>query len=118
MMATQADCYKLVQQVVTARDRFCRAPGCSALSSAGHHIFPRARLATAFHPLYVIGLCAACHIGWAHGRPEEFLQWVVSWMGEGNYYAALRLSNTVVKNQDYDEIAAGLKNALTMYVGK
>jgi hypothetical protein len=47
--------------------------------------------------------------------PISFKAWVKSWLGEEEYDTALRLSHTAVKNQDYDEIAAGLKIVLTTY---
>lgn len=105
---SKEDCYNLVQKIACARDKSCRAPGCSYPSTAGHHFFKRDRLATAFDLRYVWGMCLGCH-GWAHRQPDQFREWVISTIGENEYYTGLRLSHTVVKNLDYEEIRDGLK---------
>lgn len=116
----EQECYALIQAVVLARDVFCRAPGCVHASASAHHIFKRDRLATAFNPTYLVGLCLTCHTSWAHGHPEEFREWLLSWMGDA-YYEGLRLSNTIVKNYDYkctrDALRKTLK-ALLVYDGR
>lgn len=111
-MSAKNDCYRLIQEVVVARDVFCRAPGCGRLSAAGHHLYKRDRLATAFDPRYVIGLCNDHHVPWSHKEPNEFREWVISWMGEDEYYAGLRLSNTTVKHQDFEQIRECLREKL------
>lgn len=111
-MSAKNDCYRLIQEVVVARDIFCRAPACGRLSSTGHHLYKRDRLATAFDPRYVIGLCNDHHVPWAHKEPNEFREWVISWMGEDEYYAGLRLSNTTVKQQDFEQIREYLREKL------
>ncbi len=116
-MPNKHDCYALLQQVVVARDRLCRAPGCCGLATAGHHIFKRDRLATAFLPKYAIGLCINCHIPWAHKEPDQFTEWVISWMSEEEYYAGLRLSHTAVKFLDYDAIYQSLREELKKQTG-
>lgn len=108
-MKTKSDCYALLQEVVTARDRLCRAPGCCGLSSAAHHIFGRGNLTTAFNPRYAIGMCLKCHVPWAHAKPVQFKEWVISWMGTDEFYSALRLSNMVIKHHDYDKIYKDLR---------
>lgn len=111
-MSAKGDCYALIQAIAVARDRLCRAPGCRSPSTAGHHLFKRDRLATAFDPRYVWGVCPACH-GWAHRHPAQFRGWVISIMGENEYYAALRLSNSVVKHQDFIQIRDNLRAELS-----
>lgn len=103
-MSTAKDCYALLQAIVTRRDPFCRRPGCHRPTSAGHHIFKRDRMASAFDPQFCVGLCAHCHTSWAHGQPDEFRAWVIGWMGESEYYDALRTSHSIVKHQDLNEI--------------
>lgn len=72
-------------------------------------------MGTAFNPRYAIGMCAGCHVPWAHGEPVEFQNWVISWLGEDEFYAALRLSNTVVKNQNFNDIRDFLRLELAKY---
>jgi len=67
-------------------------------------------MATAFDPRYVIGLCVDCH-RWAHAKPAQFTDWVISWMGD-EYYFGVRKSHTVVKDVNYIEIREGLKRIL------
>jgi len=113
MNSTKKDCYALVQAVTIARDIFCRAPGCSSMATAGHHLYKRDRMATAFNPRYVVGLCVDCH-GWAHAEPDEFKEWVISWMGD-DYHDGFALSRTIVKYQDFDQIRANLRRELAKY---
>ena len=109
MDSVKKQCYDLVQEIVLMRDISCRAPGCvGEVSTAGHHIFGRGNLSTAFDLRYVWGMCLGFH-GWAHRQPDQFREWVISSMGEEQYYTALRLSNTVVKNLDFEEIRDGLR---------
>lgn len=114
MNAIKKECYALIQQVVKARDVFCRGPGCPAITTSGHHIYSRSDVGTAFNPRYTVSLCVDCH-AWAHGEPIAFQNWVISWMGEDEYYAALRLSNAVVKHQDFNQIREFLKQELAKY---
>lgn len=111
-MSAESDCHKLIQQIVSTRDVCCRRPGCSGRPVAGHHSFGRSNPTTAFNPRYAVGLCVRCHIPWGHGKPVEFREWLMSWMGEEEYYEALRLSNQPLKNIDYDQIKEDLKSIL------
>ncbi len=104
---TKADCYRVIQEIAVARDKVCQKPGCSRRAEAGHHLWKRDRLATAFLPEAILGLCTQHHTGWAHNKPKEFKDFMVSRMGK-RYYELQRLSNTVVKNLDYDAIYQGL----------
>jgi hypothetical protein len=110
-MSAKEDCYRLIQEIAVAQNPFCRAPGCENPSTCGHHLFKRDKMATAFDPRYVWGVCLGCH-GWAHRQPEQFREWAISIMGEEEYYAALRMSNSIVKYLDFNEIRRGLKMAL------
>jgi hypothetical protein len=71
-------------------------------------------MSTAFDPKYCIGLCQQDH-EWAHGQPDEFREWVIGQLGEEVYYDGLRLSNVVVKNQNYSQVRDALKIELARY---
>jgi len=94
------DCYKLIQMIALARDKGCQNPECSRLGEAGHHLFKRDRLATAFDPEAVIGLCTQCHTGFAHNHPRLFKEFMVERMGD-RYYQLRRRSSEAVKDMDY-----------------
>jgi 5-methylcytosine-specific restriction endonuclease McrA len=49
-----------------------------------HHIFTKTRLATRWTLKNGVTLCFHCH-RWAHAAGEEFRQWVLSWMDQGEY---------------------------------
>jgi len=114
MDSIKRECYALVQAVVCARDIFCRAPGCSNLATAAHHMYKRDRLATAFNPQYLIGLCVDCH-AWAHAEPDEFREWVIQWMGTDEYEYGHQLSLTVCKHIDFKKVRDNLKQDLAKY---
>jgi hypothetical protein len=105
------ECYKLIQEIAIAQDPFCIYPRCSNRSTVGHHLFSRARMATAFHPECVKGLCNTDHRN-AHDHPAAFQFFMENIMGE-RYFELMRLSNTVVKNIDFKEIRDELKKKLT-----
>lgn len=109
-MSAKQDCYRLIQEIVVKRDVFCQWPSCSQRSSSGHHLFKRDRLATAFLPEAVIGLCAQHHVPQIVSS-EEFRDLMVSRMGE-NYYYLQRLSNTVVKHFDFGQCRRHLRTLL------
>ncbi len=108
-MSAEADCYRLLQEIVVKRDGICRAPWCNKPATVGHHIFKRDRAATAHDPRYSFGLCHECHVVWAHGEPNDFREWLISEMGQDEYDNGRRLSNTVVKYQDYAKIKETLE---------
>ena len=114
-MSAKDDCYRLIQEISVARDPFCRAPGCERLSTCGHHLFPRSRLATAFDPRFIIGLCHYCHVPWAHAKTKEFQEWVISWMGEDVFIEGVRLSNSIVKHLDFNEKRRYLMTELSKF---
>ena len=114
MNPVKVECYALVQEIVVKRDIFCRCPGCCNLAGAGHHLFKRDRMATAFNTKYVIGVCVECH-DWARNEADEFREWVLSWMGSNEYYEAWRLSLTVAKHIDFKQIRDNLKQELGKY---
>lgn len=101
-MSAKDDCYKLIQQIAVLKDPFC-VHGCGRRSSCGHHVFKRDRLATAFDPDLVVGLCAQCHTGWAHGKDaDDFKQFMIKRIGKDAFYAARRRSNEIVKGFEYE----------------
>jgi hypothetical protein len=99
----ERECFALMQMIAVARDILCRAPGCWQSATAGHHIFGRGA-AVAFDPRYILGMCALCHVPWAHARPKEFDEWVQSWMDKHEYAEGVRLSQSIAKHLDYKKI--------------
>ena len=110
-MGNRKDCERLMQEIATKREAFCARPGCNSPSQCGHHVFGRARLATAFLPEGIIGLCAKDH-GWAHARPNEFKKFMIDRLGEDRYYELRHLSYTHVDHPDYTEIREELRRVL------
>jgi len=102
------ECYKLIQELVTKETPFCKR--CGAPATVGHHLYKRDRLATAFLPEALWSLCAECH-NWVHRNPYPFQVMVINEIGE-RYYELLRLSHTVVKNMDFDQVKKELKKRL------
>jgi len=49
-----------------------------------HHIFTKSRLPTRWIPENGVSLCYFCH-RWAHSAGEEFREWILSWMDQGEY---------------------------------
>jgi ribosomal protein S27AE len=88
-MTGKRDCYRLFQEIVTARNGKCRRCGTTPISA--HHIFHRNRMATAFLPENGIGLCAECH-QWAHQKPALFRTWIMGSIGADRYEKLRRLS--------------------------
>jgi hypothetical protein len=113
-MSAKDDCFKLIQQIAIARDKVCQHPDCCTSVEVGHHIFSRSRMATAFLPEAVIGLCAWHHSTWAHGKPKAFKEFMVERIGE-RYHQLRRRSYETVKNPDYNEIRQGLVKVLEAY---
>ena len=108
MRADKAACYRLIQVVVLHQYPYCRVPGCSLISSAGHHAFPRNRLGTAFNPKAVISLCVGHH-GVAHAEPKLFQPVIQSIIGEE--YEELRelsLMSVQLRGKDFRRIKAAL----------
>jgi len=95
MTSPKSECYRLIQQIAVKRDPRCIVIGCGAPSTVGHHLFKRSRMATAFLPEAVRGLCHPCHLK-AHASPAWFRALMISMIGD-RYYELERLSNTVVK---------------------
>ena len=112
MRADKAACYRLIQVVVLHQYPYCRVPGCSLISSAGHHAFPRNRLGTAFNPKAVISLCVGHHTFGnfsAHESPELFESVIKSIIGEE--YEELRelsLMSVQLRGKDFRRIKAAL----------
>jgi len=114
-MSAKDDCYKLTQEIAVARDVVCQRPECIRPADCGHHIFKRDRMATAFLPEAVVGVCTQDHTGWAHAKPQEFKAFMVKRMGK-RYHELSRLSKTVCKYQDYTEIRARLGERLQVVI--
>jgi hypothetical protein len=111
-------CYELIQEIAIARDVYCQKPGCGLQADSGHHVFKRDRMATAFLPEAIIGLCTHHHNGWAHGKPEEFKAFMIGLMGEDRYYELYRLSQETTKYIDFRETRKKLEKILNNYKTK
>jgi len=109
---TKKDCYSIIQEIVLARDKICQHPCCSHQAESGHHVWKRDRLAVAFLPEALVGLCTQHHTGWAHGDPAAFKLFMIKRLGADRYYELRRKSYEVVKNLDYHEIYAGFVKVL------
>jgi len=112
MNSTKQDCYRLIQQITLLRDPICVVPGCAFLSSAGHHLFPRARLSTAFDPQAVRGLCHQHH-QWVHANPKQATLMFIKLIGVLKYGELERKSRTIMPNFDFEETRRVLKSILT-----
>lgn len=71
---------------VRKRDGSCRYCGKSSTVYC-HHIFSRRHLGTRWDPENGVALCIYCHRYIAHGDPEKFRDWVLSWMPEQKFTA-------------------------------
>jgi len=49
-----------------------------------HHIMSKTRLTTRWIMENGVALCFWCH-RWAHSAPEEFRNWILTWMSEKQY---------------------------------
>ena len=106
MRSDKKSCYSLIQEVSIKRSPFC--PWCGSPSVVGHHLFKRDRLATAFLPEAVQGMCDFHHT-YAHAYPDEFAAEMKKRIGEEQYERLLALSHTVVKNMDFSAVRKNLK---------
>jgi len=97
----ERDCYQLIQEIAVARDVYCVHPLCSSLATAGHHLFKRDRIATAFLPSAIFGVCNDHHVPWAHEEREEFKVFAIGRLGEEEYYRLYRLSITTTRGMDF-----------------
>ena len=113
-MSAKDDCYKLMQEIAVTRDVVCQRPECGRPAECGHHLFKRDRMATAFLPEAVVGVCTQDHVGWAHAKPNEFKKFMVNYMGN-RYHKLSKLSTTVCKYQDYNIIRSKLRECLRGY---
>ena len=112
---TKEKCYRIIQEIAVARDKHCQAPFCYQPADCGHHTFKRDRLATAFNPDVVIGMCTQHHTGFCHNKPKQFKEFMINRLGEERYYALRRQSYTNVDHPDYNEIYQGLVKVLRAY---
>lgn len=78
----------LVSKQVRERDGYtCRKCGRRAIKKndvAHHHLMTKTRLATRWLLENGISLCYFCHRS-AHAAPEEFRNWILSWMPQAEY---------------------------------
>jgi 5-methylcytosine-specific restriction endonuclease McrA len=107
----EQECFRLVQQIVVARDKKCVR--CGEPSSCGHHVFTRSRQATAFLPEACMGLCTECH-NWIEAHPEQGVILAVSLLGRKRYDELERVSLTQCRfrEADYRDIRRVLRKRL------
>lgn len=98
---SKKECYALIQEVAVKRHPVC--PWCPKPSVVGHHLFKRDRMATAFLPEAVQGMCDYHH-GYWHKHPAGFRQEMIREIGDDRYWELERLSQTVVRNVDYGAV--------------
>jgi hypothetical protein len=96
--SAKKECYALIQQIAVLQDPICVI--CGKPSDCGHHLFKRDRLATAFLPEAVRGVCNETHRV-AHAEPEWFQGFMIRSMGDERYFELSRLSRTVVPYMDF-----------------
>lgn len=110
MKKAESDCYKLIQEIAIKQHPKCKWPGCNKPSTVGHHLFKRDRMATAFLPEAVWGLCVMHHDE-AHREPAVFKRYVYQCIDD-RYYELLRLSWITMK-PDFKETKKYLQMFLT-----
>lgn len=98
--AIKKDCFSLIQEIALKERPYCLVPGCCKPSTAGHHIFTRSRLSTAFNPQAVIALCESHH-AFAHSHPAEGRKMAAGIIGP-DYEALRQISLMVVRFRDSD----------------
>ena len=108
MKSSKKELYALIQEVAVKRHPTC--PWCDKPSVVGHHLFKRDRLATAFLPEAVQGVCDFHHKYW-HKHPKGFRHEMIRIIGD-RYWELERLSYTVVRNMDYGEVKKKLTGLL------
>jgi hypothetical protein len=109
MKPAEADCYRLIQQIALQQDPVCFI--CQDHESqAGHHLFKRDRLATAFLSEAVRGVCNDCH-RWAENNPALERTFMVEAMGP-RYFELERLSWQVVRHFDFVGMRKELREKL------
>jgi len=111
MKPIEKRCYDLIQEVTLRQQPRCRI--CSVPSEVGHHLFKRDRMATAFLPEAVWGLCNNCHTQ-AHAHPMLFKAVAHQTMGQ-RYYDLLLLSHTTCR-PDLKKIKNDLLTLLAEHV--
>lgn len=109
MKSIKKECYKLFQVIVVERDQVCQRPGCNQPATAGHHVFGRANMGTAFLADSGIGICAADHDGWARLRPAEVRDVLKKKVGKERYEVLLRLKNETCRWRDHDFMDAAVR---------
>ena len=119
MTSAERRCARLVQQVVCERDRVCQRCG-EPFTISAHHVFGRRNHGSAFDPDSCITLCCTCHDRWARECPQEARNLLRKKIGEERYTWLDYLSTQVVRlrDKDFEDIAAGLKQKLDRMRGR
>ncbi len=110
--AAEKKCFRMLQEIVCERDKFCQRCGSIGPISA-HHVFSRRNKGSAFEADSCLGLCLYDH-AWAHKHPEAAHDLLRAKIGEERFAHLEYLSRQVVRLHDTDckSIAAELKSKL------
>jgi hypothetical protein len=111
MNGIKKECYRLVQQVVLKQRPYCEYPGCNAKATAGHHIFKRDRMGTAFDPESIMSLCHRHHVEIHNSAEKEAIE--RAWLKD-RYEEKEKLSRMIVRfrKADFERIKAALRRLL------
>ena len=107
MKAIKKECKNLFQAVIVLRDPYCSFPGCGRPTEAGHHVFKRDRMGTAFDTRSGLGVCTQHH-DTLQRDPLKTREIFVRRFGEALYEKLRMNSLAVVKNADMKAIKKGL----------
>lgn len=109
MKSCKKICYRLIQEIACLTE-ICERPGCHRKVSAGHHVFGRRHLGSAFEPDGILSLCFEDHDGWARKNPSEVHAVLAAKIGLKRYEELRALTNKVCRMRDLDflETAARL----------
>jgi hypothetical protein len=112
MKNLKAECYRIIQILILQKHPICQFPYCGKPSQAGHHIFPRNRMGTAFNPQAVFALCLTHHD--AMHRYPVLAELVLREALREQYDELEALSRMVVqyRDEDYRKIKDILTNML------
>lgn len=114
MNNTKKECYRLIQEIALLRDPICVHPGCRRRSVAGHHIWRRNILATAFEPDAVQGVCEVHH-RWVHQYPKEAHNMFAGILGRVRWEELKALSKVICHRFDFEAKRTELKRCLDRY---
>lgn len=112
MKGIKRECYRLVQKIVLEQHPICQFPGCRLPSSAGHHVFKRDRMGTAFDPECLIALCVDHH-AWMHDEIDIGKALAESLLKDRyRDKEALSRMSVRLRQADFELIAAKLRRIL------